>query len=432
MNPTPVVAVFLRHRGDVLLVRRSDAVDTYAGRWGTVSGYVEADPETDARREIREETALDGDDIDLVRAGDAFLVEDPDRESPWRVHPFLFDSATRSIDPNWEIAGVAWTTPGTIFDRETVPGLWEDWERVRPTVETVATDTTHGSATLSIRALEVLRDEAAIAAHEGSGVDGVRTVARELLAARPAMVAIQNRVNRVMADTSTEPEAKADRASGAIDRAYRTDEAAATVAADLLGETVATLSRSGTVDRALAIVGPGHVVVAESRPGREGVAVAEGLADETTVTLTTDAGFAAALDRHEVETLVVGADAVLPDGTVRNKVGTRNGAISAAHEGIPVVVVTACDKIRPAVAVAGATDDADPADRGPEERDWREMRDPAEVYSGEAPVTVDNPTFDQTPADCIDAVVTERGPLSATDIADIAADHRSNRDWESA
>ncbi|MFC6726725.1 initiation factor 2B, partial [Halobium palmae] len=42
-----VVTAFLRHRGDVLLVRRSDEVGTYRGKWGGVSGFVERDPDDD-------------------------------------------------------------------------------------------------------------------------------------------------------------------------------------------------------------------------------------------------------------------------------------------------------------------------------------------------------------------------------------------------
>ncbi|MDX1746036.1 MAG: NUDIX domain-containing protein, partial [Halobacteriales archaeon] len=53
-----VVTVFLRNAGDVLLLKRSDAVGTYQSRWGAVSGYAEGDPDAAARWEIGEETGL--------------------------------------------------------------------------------------------------------------------------------------------------------------------------------------------------------------------------------------------------------------------------------------------------------------------------------------------------------------------------------------
>ena len=53
-----VVTCFLRNRGDVLLLRRSQRVGSYQGKWGAVSGYVEGTPEETAWREIEEETGL--------------------------------------------------------------------------------------------------------------------------------------------------------------------------------------------------------------------------------------------------------------------------------------------------------------------------------------------------------------------------------------
>ena len=51
-----VVTCFLRNRGAVLLLRRSD--QAYQGKWGAVSGYVEGTPEETAHREIAEKTGL--------------------------------------------------------------------------------------------------------------------------------------------------------------------------------------------------------------------------------------------------------------------------------------------------------------------------------------------------------------------------------------
>ena len=102
-------------------------------------------------------------------------------------------AARREIDPNWGLPEYEWIHATEIRRRETGPDLWQSYERVRPTVETVAADDEHGSARLSVRALEVLRDAAALA----GDWDGVADVARELLAARPSMAVIENWINRV-------------------------------------------------------------------------------------------------------------------------------------------------------------------------------------------------------------------------------------------
>jgi len=423
---THVVTVFLRSKSDVLLLRRSDAVGSYTGRWGAVAGHAEGDPPSAARDEIREETGIDPDrETTLVRRGDSFEVTDTDLGTRWVVHPFLFDCETRSVHPNEETSEYEWVSPTEIRRRETVPDLWTSYDLVRPTPETVASDSEHGAAHISIRALEVLRDEAALAVeHEGadecvpSTWEDLLGVARDLLDARESMAVVRNRVDRAVhaASESATPAALETAATDGIDRATDADDDAAALAAAHLPDRIATLSRSGTVATAVERAAPTDVLVAESRPGEEGVTTAERFAETTdaTVRLTTDAALAERLVHAGVQALVVGADTVLPDGCVCNKVGTRAAATVAASEGIDCYVVAASDKIAP----SGGADEVD-----------REERDPAEVYDGEAAIRVENPTFDVTPAERFDALLTERGVLDADAVSALAADHRSWADW---
>jgi translation initiation factor 2B subunit (eIF-2B alpha/beta/delta family) len=401
-----VVTCFLRHRTAILLGRRSDAVGTYVGRWAGVSGYVEGDPadaERDARREIREETGRT--DATLVRAGDPVEVVDGDRS--WTVHPFLFEVPDREITPNEEIAAHEWVSPPAILERPTVPSLWDAYDAVAPTVETVAGDETHGSAWISVRALEALRDRAAVA----DAVDAIVPVARALRDARPSMAAVANRIDRVLATAERTPDAIRTRASEAAEAALDADAEAAARAAERCGDAVATLSRSGTVLAALREAGA-SVLIGESRPAREGTDVAATLASEgLDVTLTTDAALASELGDRDVDAVLVGADAVLADGSVVNKVGTRGLALAAAREDVPVYVVAAADKVRPDETVHGESGDA------------------ADLYDGDAPVTVSNPIFDRTPADLVSGVITERGILDADGVRDVAAEHRTNAEW---
>lgn len=401
-----VVTAFLRHGGELLLTRRSDAVGSYAGRWAGVSGYVEGDPDdalADARREIREETGVT--DPALVRAGDPLHVVDGDRE--WTVHPFLFEVDSRKITPNEELAAHEWVPAPEMRERETVPGLWEAYRRVGPTVETVAADRSHGSAYLSLRALEALRDAAA----EAEDAESVAAVARDLRDAHPTMAALANRVNRVVAG-GADPTAVVDRAHAVLRSAVDADDEAAAAAADLLDGPVLTLSRSGT---ALAAIRKADVpvVVAESRPGGEGVAVAEELAAEgRTVALTTDAAVAHLVGEGEVTAAVVGADTVLPDGSVVNKVGSRALGLACRDAGVPLYAVAARDKVSHA---------ADP---------HYVEGEPGDVYGGDADLTVRNPVFDRTPASCLAAVVTEDGALDEDAIAVVAAEHEEAAGWD--
>lgn len=415
MEQQPVVTAFLHNRGDVLLLKRSDAVSSYPGSWGAVAGHASDAPGDAIRREIREETGIEPDRYcDLVRTGKPFLVPEPALETTWVVHPFLFDCERRAVETNWESESYEWTTPTEILRRETVPRLWQSYDAVRPTVETVATDSDHGATYISHRALEVLRDEAA-RIHEGVGgaADDIESVADELRSARPSMTVVKNRINRVLATArdgdSFEPGTIEATARDEIDRAHEIDyETVTALASEIDGKRVATLSRSGTVLRALRTGNADGVLVAQSLPGGEGVSVARALADDRDLTVTSDAAFGHQLVEWNAEVLVFGADTIFPDGDVLNKVGSRTWAIVADYETIPVVVGSCTDKIAHERCV-----DLEP-------------RPPEELSAEATHFDVVNPTFDVTPADVVSAYCTERGAIGRDDIERISDEHAAN------
>lgn len=404
MNETPVVTCFLRHEGAVLLVRRSEAVGSYAGRWGAISGHVEGEPEADARREIAEETGMEG-AVRLVRAGAPFVVEDPDLDRRWRVHPFLFDADHRNVRLDWEAVEAVWVPPTDILRRETVPALWTSYARVAPSVASIEADRTHGAAYLALRGLEVLRDRAGwLAFRETPPAEAwvnLKRLAHRLQVVRPAMAALANRVNRVMyaCRKAVSVDCVERAAQRVLVEAVTADADAAAHAARLLaGRRVLTLSRSGTVEAAIrgARPRPAAVMVAASEPGGEGVALAEALAaDGFPVTLVPDAAVATAV--AGVDLVVVGADAVLPSGAVVNKTGTRGAALAAREQGIPFYAVAARDKVR--LDETFVTEPAAPA-----------------LREGAASLPVEAPAFDLTPAALVRGLVTEVGVLAPADI----------------
>lgn len=413
MEPTRVVTCFLRNRDDVLLLERSETVGTYRGKWAGVSGYVEHNPDDSADREIREETGLH-EDVTLVRRGEPFLIEDTEAGETWEVNPYLFECDSRSVELNEESTDCEWVPPTEILRRDTVPALWTSYDHVAPNVETVAADTDHGSAYVTLRALDVLRDRAGEAATRNTANwDDLAGLADALLDARPSMAGLANRVNRAMATADERTPAAVETAAQAvIDDALRAGDAVAEAAADrITGASILTLSRSGTVLATLRAGDPDSVIVAESRPAREGVWVAEELASQTEVTLTTDAAVAHVFATRDVDVLLVGADTLLPDGRVVNKAGTRGAALAAAREDVPVIVATSRDKV--------ATTDAV----------HFEAADPGAVYDGDASLSVENPRFDVTPADLVSSVITEDSVLAPDDLQTIAEDHRRHENW---
>lgn len=291
------------------------------------------------------------------------------------------------------------------------------------TAELVESDREHGSAWISLRALEALRDRAAaLASRTGeTGETGERVArpellafVRRLIAARPAMAAPANRVRRALAaalsaagDSGGRDFAAAlERAAAeAIEDARAADRAAAGhAAARVAGRRVLALSRSGTVEEALRSARPRpRVVVAESRPGGEGIGVAARLREAgVEARVVSDTAVAWAIAECGIEAVVVGADTVLPSGAVINKIGTLAAALAARAAGVPLWAVAARDKVAP-----------------------RPLDPPAELAAREAlpgdpGFALEVPLFEQVPAEWVTAVITEDGPLDAGGVAAVA------------
>jgi translation initiation factor 2B subunit (eIF-2B alpha/beta/delta family) len=226
------------------------------------------------------------------------------------------------------------------------------------------------------------------------------------------MTVLPNRLARaVVSAESGDPREVAQSAQDGISRASSADDTAAKNASDRLdGMRVATLSRSGTVSRAVHSGNPAAVLVAQSVPGGEGVGVATEFDSVTEAAVTSDAAFPGQLRDWGADVLLVGADSVLSDGRVVNKVGTYPAVVAADRLDVEAVVVTATDKISP-----GASFDAE--------------HQPGHSLGIEAPsVEVVNPRFEVTPLSYVDAVVTENGTLTTEQIQTIASEHAARRD----
>ena len=132
MRRTDVVTIFLARRGEILLLKRSEQVGTYQGRWAGVSGYLESDdPVQQAWTEIGEELGLGPGQAALEIAGEPLEVRDPDAGRLWVVHPFRFrllSDARPRLDR--EHVEMRWCAPQAIQEKDAVPGLWEAWCRV--------------------------------------------------------------------------------------------------------------------------------------------------------------------------------------------------------------------------------------------------------------------------------------------------------------
>lgn len=148
-----------------------------------------------------------------------------------------------------------------------------------------------------------------------------------------------------------------------------------------------------------------HVYADETRPWLQGARLTawELQKDNIPVTLQSEGAAASLMASGELDWIIVGADRITANGDVANKVGTYMLAILARYHGVKMMVVAPTSTI-----------------------DWQlqdgkgipiEQRSAEEVTTIQgqqiAPegVTASNPAFDVTPADLVDAIVTEAGVI---------------------
>lgn len=121
-----IVTCFLESNSEILILRRSEQVGTYQGKWAGVSGYIENSADEQAFTEIREETGLSEKNLKLVKRGELLIAEDEKLQTRWIVHPYLFHiTDRRKINIDWEHKESRWIKPAEISNYETVPKLKE-------------------------------------------------------------------------------------------------------------------------------------------------------------------------------------------------------------------------------------------------------------------------------------------------------------------
>jgi methylthioribose-1-phosphate isomerase len=156
-----------------------------------------------------------------------------------------------------------------------------------------------------------------------------------------------------------------------------------------------------------------RVYAGETRPWLQGSRLtAWELANEDIpVTVTADSAAAHLMKTKGITWVIVGADRITANGDIANKIGTYHLAVAAMHHGVRFMVVAPSSTIDMNLASG--------EDILLEERDGRELLELNGQPVG-AQVDAFNPVFDVTPADLIDAIVTEKGIVERPDTAKMA------------
>jgi len=269
----------------------------------------------------------------------------------------------------------------------------------------------------------------------GLGEAAVRADAERLASARPTAVNLRWGVEQALASLSDGPDAVAVTAVRLMDEDDRMNYQATVNAADVIvglcpdrplrllthcnAGALATAGLRGTALGAVFELAErglvDFVIVDETRPLLQGARLTSwelgraGIAHR----LCVDSAAASLMGRGLVDCVVVGADRITANGDVANKIGTYGLAVSAAHHGIPMVVVapesTVDEQLKDGALIEV------------EERDADEVR--RVLGMPVAPETTEafNPAFDVTPAELITAVVTEARVMRSQGVAAVRA-----------
>lgn len=173
---------------------------------------------------------------------------------------------------------------------------------------------------------------------------------------------------------------------------------------------------TGGYGTALGVIRSAHeqgklqqVYAGETRPWMQGARLTawELMQENIPVTLSTEGAAGQLFRRGGVHWVIVGADRITANGDVANKIGTYSLAVLARHHGVKFMVVAPTSTIDMSLADGHAI----PIEERPPEEVTRIQGVPIAPEGAKAM----NPSFDVTPAELIDAIVTERGVVHAPD-----------------
>lgn len=146
-----------------------------------------------------------------------------------------------------------------------------------------------------------------------------------------------------------------------------------------------------------------HVYADETRPWMQGARLTawEMVQDNIPVTLLSEGAAASLMKQGKISWVIVGSDRIAANGDVANKIGTYSLAVNARYHGVKFMVAAPTTTVDMNISCG---DDIPIEQRGQDEvlccGGQRVAAEGADAW---------NPAFDVTPAELVDAIVTEKG-----------------------
>jgi len=266
----------------------------------------------------------------------------------------------------------------------------------------------------AVRALMVMCEKSS-ATNVDDFLGDIRMVSRALLETRPTAVSLPNGIRYVMHRVNVAQQKTDDLEQVRMAGIKAAEEfiANSKTAIERIGQIGARRIKDGDVlmthcnsSAAIAVIKTAwetgkriHVYATETRPRFQG-RITAGILLKLGIPVTMIVDDAARYFMNDIDKVVVGADAITANGAIVNKIGTSMIALAAKESSVRTFVAAETFKFSPETMIGEAV--------AIEERRTDELISESELR--ELPkLEIKNPSFDVTPPEYIDLIITEKG-----------------------
>ena len=119
----PVITVFVKYKNEILLLKRSNKVGTYKGKWNTIAGYLdEIKPiKEKVLEELREEICVHEEKIKSIKIKEPYRLLDKNLGKTWIIHPVIVELKEKpEIKLDWEHTEYKWIHPKELYNYDTI------------------------------------------------------------------------------------------------------------------------------------------------------------------------------------------------------------------------------------------------------------------------------------------------------------------------
>lgn len=128
-----VITCFAKFNDEILLLKRSNKVWTYKGKWNVIAGYLdEIKPLSEtALKELYEETNITKEKVKKISIAEPFEFHDEEIKTTFVAHPVLIELKEKpEIKLDFEHTEARWVKKEEIKNYDAAPNLMEGAKRV--------------------------------------------------------------------------------------------------------------------------------------------------------------------------------------------------------------------------------------------------------------------------------------------------------------